>query len=154
MYPVEVLLPLNRALSAWALLLSDMKTAAQLLRIYGVIANKEESPFSNNASMKSPGLSSLFSCTTRNWWFDIMSSLQCSDPVCIVIPVGPCAVCFRSCRRTAIHRRCWQSTGPGRKSCFAARVLKWSWQQRKKGSRRCCLKGNDRLCFCSSHRNA
>lgn len=46
MYPVEVLLPLNRALSAWALLLSDMKTAAQLLRIYGVIANSpRKNPF-------------------------------------------------------------------------------------------------------------
>lgn len=46
MYPVKVLLPLNRALSAWALLLSDMKTAAQLLRIYGVIANNpRKNPF-------------------------------------------------------------------------------------------------------------
>lgn len=51
----------------------------------------------------------------------------------------------RSCQRSVTRRRCWQSTAPVRKSCFAARAPRWSWQWRRRGWRRCCLKGNGRF---------
>lgn len=52
-----------------------------------------------------------------------------------------CPVCWSRSQKIATLR-CSPSMGRPRRSCFAARAPKWSWRWRRRGSRRCCLKGN------------